>query len=156
MAMSNPTPKPKRAGPMMVRFLEDAAEAGLEHLHTGTGMGGWWSRRGYICTYKRLPLVLMLSELERPKPAIVVIQHVIPSLHSTIRRACPLSVDLVGVVQTAAAAAAAMSGTGCELFPSWNEVVARREWEVSFALERLEKGEVVDLPLCKIERVSSA
>ena len=98
--------------------------------------------------------MLMLSELERPKPAIVVIQHVIPSLHSTIRRACPLSVDLVGIVQTAAAAA--MSGTGCELFPSWNEVVARREWEVSFALERLEKGEVVDLPLCKIERVSSA
>ena len=49
-----------------------------------------------------------------------------------------------------------MSGMGCDqLFPSWNEVVARREWEVSFALERLEKSEVVDLPLCRIERVSS-
>lgn len=49
----------------------------------------------------------------------------------------------------------AMSGFATELFPSWNDVVARREWEVGFAMERLEKMEVVDLPLCRIERISA-
>ncbi|KAJ4296853.1 hypothetical protein N0V90_006901 [Kalmusia sp. IMI 367209] len=48
-----------------------------------------------------------------------------------------------------------MSGIGAELFPSYSDVVARREWEVGFAKERLEKMETVDLPLCRIERVSA-
>lgn len=50
---------------------------------------------------------------------------------------------------------AEMSGIGAELFPSWSDVVARREWEVGFAKERLARMEVVDLPLCRIERVGA-
>lgn len=48
-----------------------------------------------------------------------------------------------------------MSAYGAELFPSYNDVVARREWEIGFIKERLEKNEPVDLPLCRIERVST-
>ncbi|KAJ4352285.1 uncharacterized protein N0V89_007633 [Didymosphaeria variabile] len=48
-----------------------------------------------------------------------------------------------------------MSAPGAEVFSSWSDVVARREWEVSFAKERLEKMEPVDLPLCRMERVSA-
>ena len=48
-----------------------------------------------------------------------------------------------------------MSGFATDLFPSWNDVIARREWEVGFAMERLERMEAVDLPLCRIERISA-
>jgi hypothetical protein len=41
-----------------------------------------------------------------------------------------------------------------ELFPSYNDVVARREWEIELIKEKLEKSEVVDLPLCRIERTA--
>ena len=49
---------------------------------------------------------------------------------------------------------AEMSGHGAELFPSYSDVVARREWEIGLIKEKLEKGEVVDLPLCRLERVA--
>jgi hypothetical protein len=51
---------------------------------------------------------------------------------------------------------AEMTAYGAELFPSYNDVVARREWEIGLIKEKLEKGEVVDLPLCRIERVGTA
>jgi len=50
---------------------------------------------------------------------------------------------------------AEMTAYGAELFSSYNDVVARREWEIGMIKEKLEKGEVVDLPLCRIERVSA-
>lgn len=42
-----------------------------------------------------------------------------------------------------------------ELFPSYDDVVRRREWEIGLIKERLERNEPVDLPLCRLERVSA-
>lgn len=52
-------------------------------------------------------------------------------------------------------APAEMSAYGAELFPSYSAVEARREWEIGLIKEKLERGEAVDLPLCRIERVSA-
>lgn len=41
-----------------------------------------------------------------------------------------------------------------ELFTSFSAVEARREWEIGLIKEKLEKNEKVDLPVCRVERVS--
>lgn len=45
-------------------------------------------------------------------------------------------------------------GATVELFPSYTDVVARREWEIGLIKEKLENNDLVDLPLCRIERVN--
>ena len=50
--------------------------------------------------------------------------------------------------------AGAMSGYTDELFTSYSAVEARREWEIGFIKEKLAKNEQVDLPVCRVERVS--
>jgi hypothetical protein len=72
----------------------------------------------------------MLSELERPKPAIVTLASL--SLLLSLPLPLPLSMSAPGA-----------------------DVEARREWEVGFAVERLEEMQPVDLPLCRLERVAA-
>lgn len=139
----------------------------------------WMTRSVYIYTYKRLLPVLMLSELERPKPAILSRCSCPPLAEDsacsqlspvTARRYRPRSnwrdatEDTVAVCSRGSAlrrwmqlrtSPAEMTAYGAELFSSYNDVVARREWEIGMIKEKLEKGEVVDLPLCRIERVSA-
>ena len=41
-----------------------------------------------------------------------------------------------------------------ELFASYDAVLTRREWEIGLIKEKLAKNEKVDLPVCRVERVS--
>ena len=111
-----------------------------------------------IYTHKRLLPVLMLSELERPKPAILIYAPLKPAVQLPINKlpfAARSNYGRDGCCLAFVVATAAMSAPGAEVFSSWSDVVARREWEVNFAKERLERMEPVDLPLCRMERVSA-
>jgi len=66
---------------------------------------------------------------------------------------------LVSVAMSGGGSEGAMGAAGLdaanEMFTSFNDVVARRESEVEFARAKLERNEVVDLPLCRMERVGA-
>jgi hypothetical protein len=57
--------------------------------------------------------------------------------------------------EASAAFTAEMTGYGADLFSSYGAVTARREWEIVVIKEKLEKNEAIDLPLCRLERVSA-
>jgi hypothetical protein len=48
-----------------------------------------------------------------------------------------------------------MSGRPGELYGSSSAVQGRREWETGLIKEKLGRNESVDLPVCRVERVSA-
>ena len=107
--------------------------------------------------------MFMLSELERPKPAIVYLSPL---------RKCIVFVRFdwisrcVGYVtlwtcrpaRAAFAMSQAFGGMGAygnELYASYSAVEARREWELGRIKEKLTQNEKVDTAVCRVERVSA-